>query len=117
MDLKEMTKTQIFFSRIKTRLVQFRRKYIPFLVWYGEQVDVVVTWHENKLQDGLSIDQALKQLQTGHIAKIEQMIGEIGIGFDKGLGFEGRDWEWDWSLNGPISVKFRRPCKTQEKRS
>ena len=32
--------------------------------------------------------------------------------FDLGLikhepGIGGRDWEWDWSLSGPISVTFR----------
>jgi hypothetical protein len=36
--------------------------------------------------------------------QIEKLFLELGISFDTGLGFKKRDWEWDWSLQGPIKV-------------
>jgi hypothetical protein len=38
------------------------------------------------------------------LSKIEKLFGELGIYFDTGSGLGGRDWEWDWSLTGPITV-------------
>lgn len=45
-------------------------------------------------------------LDRGHLAEIERALAEIGIEFDKGVGLGGRDWEWDWSLRGPIEIRF-----------
>jgi hypothetical protein len=36
--------------------------------------------------------------------EIEKKFHEIGISFDTGGGCGGRDWEWDWSLKGPVKV-------------
>jgi len=36
--------------------------------------------------------------------QIEKLFLEIGVSFDTGAGFGGRDWEWDWSLSGPIKL-------------
>ena len=36
--------------------------------------------------------------------QIEKLFLELGINFDTGGGFGGRDWEWDWSLSGPIKL-------------
>lgn len=36
--------------------------------------------------------------------EIEKKFLEIGISFDTGAGFGGRDWEWDWSLSGPVKL-------------
>ena len=113
----EMNKLQLILSRLYTKWVLFRRKFIPYLVFYGEELDVGITWKENKLRQNSTIGDAMKQLDSGHLSKIENMLSEIGIGFDKGIGCGGRDWEWDWSLSGPVSVRFRRVCKTKEKRS
>ena len=113
---REMNKYQIVVSRLNTAFVRFRRRFIPHIVWHGQEVDVVVTWKENRLT-AHDPEQALKQLSGGHLYKIQQMMNEIGVTFDTGLGFGGRDWEWDWSLRGPISVKFKTACKTKEKRT
>lgn len=112
-----MTKSQALKESFKNKLIRFRRKYIPYLVFYDQEIDVLVTWKENKLSQNADVNAALKQLNQGHLAQIENMMSEIGITFDKGIGFEGRDWEWDFSLTGPVNVKFRKPCVTEEKRS
>jgi hypothetical protein len=80
------------------------RLWIPRLVWLGDEVDVQVTFSEHGLGTG------------GNLFEIEQKLHDWGIGFDAGAGFEGRDWEWDFSLRGPIRVKFRGRCKTKERR-
>lgn len=36
--------------------------------------------------------------------KIEKLFRELGINFDTGGGMGGRDWEWDYSLTGPVKV-------------
>ena len=36
--------------------------------------------------------------------KIQELFNSIGIGFDTGYGGGVRDWEWDWSLRGPVKV-------------
>ena len=42
--------------------------------------------------------------------QIQSLLSEIGVSFDTGFDFgtKGRDWEWDWSLKGPVKVKFKR---------
>ena len=36
--------------------------------------------------------------------EIEKKFRKIGVSFDTGAGCGGRDWEWDWSLSGPIKL-------------
>lgn len=36
--------------------------------------------------------------------KIEKLFRELGINFDTGGGMGARDWEWDFSLTGPVKV-------------
>jgi hypothetical protein len=95
----------------------------PRLVWPGDEVDVIVTFREAKLPqaefnpaDGFPAS-ALAYLGAGRMAEIERSLGEIGITFDKGGGPGGRDWEWDYSLKGPISVRFKRRAEKPEWRS
>jgi hypothetical protein len=117
----EMNARQKFWSRLKHRAIRLRRK-LPYLVWYGDEIDVRVTFKEAKLQPIEASDPevvlaaAQRQLNTGALAKVERGLSEIGIGFDKGAGCDGRDWEWDWSLSGPISVTFRARAKKPERR-
>lgn len=114
--IEDMNRLRRMKEAAKNAVVRFRRKYIPYLVFYGQELDVGVTWKENKLQPTESLECASKQLKSGRMHEIERMMLEIGVSFDKGLGVRGRDWEWDWSLEGPISVRFRAPCKTKNKR-
>jgi hypothetical protein len=102
---REMTQLEKLIAGIKYRLMRLRRK-LPYLVWYGDELDVGVTLSQDKLTAD-SLDGAFRQFNSCAFVEIEKIFSEMGIGFDKGLGCDGRDWEWDWSLKGPISVRFR----------
>ena len=38
--------------------------------------------------------------------KIERIFRDIGVTFDTGAGFGNRDWCWDFSLKGPVSINL-----------
>lgn len=38
--------------------------------------------------------------------EIEKKFLEIGISFDTGAGCGERDWQWDWSLKGPVKINI-----------
>lgn len=102
----EMSRFKQLRNRIKHWLIRQRRR-LPYLVWWNDELDVSVTFS----QDRLNPDGGIEQLWSGAFADIERSMGHLGIHFDKGMGAAGRDWEWDWSLEGPISVRFRgRAC-------
>lgn len=50
----------------------------------------------------------MTDLQREKLEKIESLFHDMGIRFDTGCGFGGRDWEWDWSLKGPVKVYFKK---------
>lgn len=77
-------------NRLATQLVLIRRRF-PHLVWYGDEIDVSVTIKAN----------------PNLAADVESALDDIGLSFDRGGNLDERDWEWDWSLRGPISVSFR----------
>lgn len=120
--IRIMTPTEQFFSGMRNRWVRFSRRF-PRLVWHGDEVDVRITFKEAKLPpmpfggEEHALTQAVKSLNSGALAAVERQLAEIGIGFDKGMGLEGRDWEWDWSLRGPVSVTFRGRARKAERRS
>jgi hypothetical protein len=89
------------------------RPLIPALVWRGQEVDVNINFpmpnEENKLD-------------IRNLFDAERSLYEYGLNFDTGAGLmkgpeARRDWEWDFSLRGNVSVKFRGVCKTKEKRN
>ena len=45
--------------------------------------------------------------QRKHLYKAANQLSEAGIHFDTGVGCEGNDWEFDWSLTG-ATVLFKR---------
>ncbi len=49
----------------------------------------------------------LSKVDLQDIFEIERRLAKLGIHFDTGAGFGMRDWELDWSLTGPMSVKVR----------
>lgn len=110
----EMTRWEAGISAAKYWLIRQRRK-LPYLVWYGDELDVGVTLSQDKLTAD-SMEGAFKQFNSGAFVEIEKIFSEMGIGFDKGLGLDGRDWEWDWSLQGPISIRFRSRATKPERR-
>lgn len=109
-------------TRLRDALLRFRRRYIPYLVWWGDEIDARVMLKENKLQPIECADVegavmvALQQLQRGTFFEVEKHLREVGIKFDTSIGSEGRGWEWDWSLRGPISVTFRGRASKPERR-
>lgn len=117
-----MTGWKLHRTRLRDALTRFRRRYIPYLVWWGDEIDVRVTLKENRIQaiecpdPESAMAAAVHQLQRGTFYEVEKQFREVGISFDSGLGFGGRDWEWDWSLQGPISVTFRGRASKPERR-
>lgn len=107
---EEMTGLKLFLSRFKARLIMFRMKYLPYIVWYGQKVDVRLTFKENKLT-ATNINDAFVQFKSGHIYKIEKMLNEIGVDFDTSISEEGRAWDLDWSLTGPVELIFINKSK------
>ncbi len=81
-----------FFSRLST--------YIPRLVWEGDEIDVDI----------------VIQGDIAKIFQVEEKFHDLGIEFDAAYGYGLRDWEWDWSLSGPISIKFVRRSKNKDQR-
>lgn len=62
---------------------------------------------DNQVQVHIEINISdFTDMQVDTLFKIEQLFRDIGISFDTGYDNmnEVRDWEWDWSLNGPIKV-------------
>ena len=93
---------------------------IPRLVWLGQEVDVTVTFLNDPLPETCFVEgqeaQAMRPLYSGAYAEMRKAMRNMGIEFDTGMGCGGRDWEWDWSLSGPLRVKFRGRARSPEKR-
>jgi len=111
---REMTQWEKIISAIKYRAIRLRRR-LPYLVWWNDELDVTVTLSQDKLPmvelPADRMGEALRPLFSGAFAEIERTFLEMGITFDTGMGGDGRDWEWDWSLKGPISIRFRSRCQ------
>ena len=108
---REMTRAEIFVSRAKYWLLRQRRR-LPYLVWYNDELDVTVTLSQDKLDP----ENPLASFSMGAFSEIQTQFSALGISFDSGMGPEGRDWEWDWSLKGPISIRFRGRASKPELR-
>lgn len=93
---REMTPWELRLDRLKLWLERLRRK-LPHLVWHGDEVYVRVH---------IAIDD---EAQLKKLWATEQALRDLGIGFDTGTAMGScmrRDWEWDWSLRGPISLRY-----------
>lgn len=99
-------------ERIRIFFLRLRDKF-PYLVWRGDEIDVKVTMTAFKLNEE---GDPIEQLGSGPVYEIQEQLREIGINFDVGMGLHGRDWEWDYSLSGPINVKFKCKAKKPERR-
>lgn len=51
----------------------------------------------------------MTQDQKNDLSAAESALRAIGVTFDMGSDGNVRDWEWDWSLKGPISIEARIP--------
>lgn len=55
----------------------------------------------------ITISFDLEKVSFDKLVKIEKMFADMGITFDTGAGGGFRDWEWDWSLKGPVDIIVR----------
>ena len=115
-NVREMTRFERWRERIRVELITFRRRRIPYLVWWGDEIDVRVVLMEDKLPAESSIDQAFSSFYGSGIRDVEMKLYQMGVTFDTGMGYHGRDWEWDFSLSGPISVTFKGAASRPERR-
>lgn len=99
----EMTGPQLIISTIKRWFYWNVSRRLPRLVWVDQEIDINIRFSE----DPLTPDAPIQGLFSGTLADVEKQLSDIGIGFDRGQGEDGRDWQWDWSLSGPISVTFK----------
>ena len=56
----------------------------------------------------------LGQEGLNKLFEIERKLRELGVNFDTGGGCGGRDWEWDWSLEGPIKLTLLEQLDVEE---
>lgn len=99
----EMKGVELIASKIKRWFYWNVSRKLPRLVWLDQEIDINIRFSE----DPLNPDDPERGLFSGTLADIERQLSDIGVGFDRGQGEEGRDWQWDWSLSGPISVTFK----------
>lgn len=96
------------------RLLQIRllswwhrvKALFPRLVWQGDEIDVVITFKNDPIHYG-SLGDSVRGLGYGAIAEAKDKLERAGITFDQSMSEEGRHWEMDFSLRGPVSIKFR----------
>lgn len=74
-------------------------RHTPRLVWPFQEIEATI---------GLRLS---TKDQFNKLAEVERLLSELGVAFDTGYGFGQRDWEWDWSLRGPVHVRFVRARK------
>ena len=48
----------------------------------------------------------LSKVDIQDVFVLERLLDKMGIKFDTGTGFGCRDWQWDWSLKGPVKVTY-----------
>lgn len=107
---RAMTGLELRWSRLRWWCRRYIGRRIPRLVWCGDEVDVTITFKDAlRLGDGRTEHSTL-------LREIEDRLHQLGIGFDGGAGGCGRDWEWDHSLRGPVSVRFRGRARKPERR-
>lgn len=88
----------------------------PRIVWPGQEVDCTLTILTVTLGHHPEVAPEWQRFYLGELRKAEDAFRELGIGFDTGTGLEGRDWELDWSLTGPVSLRFRDLARKPERR-
>jgi hypothetical protein len=105
---------RVFGRHIVREIWHYRlSRWLPRLVWRDDEIDVTITWRDDPLRPDRD---SFRQLFSGRLYEIELMLHEMGISFDTGMGCDGRDWEFDFSLSGPVSIKFRSRAKRPERR-
>jgi hypothetical protein len=125
-------------ARIRSLFARVRRR-LPYLVWFDDEVDVRVAFPMEAVEkvdiveevtvpmqseDGSDVsDEAVELLmdafasvERGTFGEIHEMFAAMGITFMRTFGSHGRTWDWDKTLEGPISVRFRGRASKPELR-
>ncbi len=58
----------------------------------------------------------IEKIDIHKLLEIEKLFQEIGITFDTGAGCGSRDWQWDFSLSGPVKVSQIENDETKEEK-
>lgn len=66
-----------------------------------------ITYHGSREGEVL-INFDLIKIPRKKVMELEKLLNEMGITFDTGGDSTSRNWEWDWSLSGPVNVYFKR---------
>lgn len=83
---------------------------MPRLVWPGQEVDVTI--HFNGI--GLSqrtgdFNEWLAEIKNAEIKNYYDAIvalNSMGVHFDTGVGLDCAEWNFDYSLSGPVKVRY-----------
>lgn len=70
---------------------------------YGKRVEVGIHFNTT----------AMTQEQKECLMHAREFLNKAGITFDTGRDSQEMDWEWDWSLHGPVRITFRRFIETE----
>ena len=107
----EMTGIELGLHYLRTWWILHIRRKLPMLVWYGQDVDVTVTFSDLRLAPDCTVDGIRYEGDIETLWRAEVALRQLGLSFDCGTGHNGRDWEWDYSLRGPVKLAFRRKHK------
>lgn len=119
----EFTRWQKLIERVKRQWWALKRK-LPMLVWHDDEVDVKITFTNLRLApESKGVEQPDGSIRwdlryEGDMETLwnaEDALRQLGLTFDAGTGMAGRDWEFDYSLRGPVKVRFRRRHKGDRK--
>jgi hypothetical protein len=72
-----------------------------------EEEKPTVTYHGSREAEVL-FNFNLCKIPIKKVMEVEKLLNEMGISFDTGGDSTSRNWEWDWSLNGPVNVFFKK---------
>lgn len=73
---REMSPFRQATHKARVALTRFRRRFIPMLVWWGDEIDVVVTFKENKLRAS-TLSDALADFNRGSLHEAKKILNEI----------------------------------------
>lgn len=96
-------------SRLSDKLGYIWRRYIPHLVFEGDEIDVRMHFKGLAYLGDHSED-------ANRVYDASYGLHASGVRFDIGSSLEGCDWELDHSLRGPVSITFKGLAKSPELR-
>jgi len=85
--IKEYPKWRYWWNWFWLRFWHWRlKRWIPRLVWLGDELDVAITFTQDRLPNPCDTDKAFSTLFNGGLFEIEKQLRHMGIRFDTGVG-------------------------------